>query len=484
METENIRWLTDQLRLATLEEAADGKVSANVHASAAMKAEAKDGTFFETATALLGEGVDAEALERAIDRARGGQPASMTVREGVQALLLPAPEGCARLVVSAARSPLTQALETRAAAADLAAGVSHEVGNALSAIIGWAQIARQRPDKAPPEEALALIQESAEVARDTTQDLLRMVRQSNHETAQTDLGIVIRDVIRLLRPEAQEKRVSIHDDSEENAWVPAKRSQLFSIVWNLAHNAVQMVGPNGEVRLGLRRLGEQVELEVRDNGPGMTDEQRARVFDAYYTTREEGTGLGLAIVKKTVESLGGQVRLDSAPGRGADFHIRLPSSQRRQESSQVRRPARISRVMKPEQAGQTHVLVVEDDEGVRGLISMTLALGGMEATCLGSAAEALARPEHFSAALIDLTLPDERGDVLLEKLRARGTIKQAAIMSGAAPPKDMEPAGQPDRWLRKPFDPSEVVECVRELVSPVGDEAHGHEPAPSRSNHR
>lgn len=485
METENIRWLTDHLRLASLEETADGEVVANVHAQAALGAREWHGTtLLEAASLLLGEEIDGDALQRAIDSARDGRPASITPREGVLALVMPVAPGRARLIVSSVRSPLTQALESRAAAADLAAGVSHEVGNALSAIVGWAQLARQRPDKATPEEALALIQESAEVARDHTQDLLRMVRHSNHEKAQTDLSVVVRDVVRLLRPEAQEKRVSIHEDAEQAAWVPAKRSQLFSIVWNLAHNAVQMLGPGGEVRLAVRQLGDGVELQVDDDGPGMTAEQKARVFDPYYTTREEGTGLGLAIVRETVDALGGRVRLDSAPGQGALFRIELPSTQRLQESGELQRPARISRVIKPEQAEQTHVLVVEDDEGVRGLISMTLALGGLQATCLGSAAEALARPEHFSAALIDLTLPDERGDVLLEKLRARGTIKQAAIMSGAAPPKDMGPAGQPDRWLRKPFDPSEVIECVRELVNPAVDEEPVRAPVPSRSNHR
>ncbi len=485
METENIRWLTDHLRLASLEETADGQVVANVHAQAALKdQQPHDGTLFEAASVLLGEGTDAEALQRGIDNARDGRPASITPREGVLVLAMPVAPGRARIVMSSVRSPLTQALESRAAAADLAAGVSHEVGNALSAIIGWAQIARQRPDKAPPEEALALIQESAEVARDHTQDLLRMVRHHNHEKAQTDLAVVVRDVVRLLRPEAQEKRVSIHEETEQTAWVPAKRSQLFSIVWNLAHNAVQMLGPGGEVRLSVHPLGEQVELQVNDDGPGMTAEQKARVFDPYFTTREEGTGLGLDIVRRMVDTLGGQVRLETAPGQGALFRIQLPSNERRQDSSELRPPTRISRVMKAEQAEQTHVLVVEDDEGVRGLISMTLALGGLQATCLGSAAEALARPEHFSAALIDLTLPDERGDILLEKLRARGTIKQAAIMSGAAPPKDMDPAGRPDRWLRKPFDPSEVIECVRELVNPAGDPARAHAPVPSRSNHR
>jgi len=70
---------------------------------------------------------------------------------------------------------------------------------------------------------------------------------------------------------------------------------------------------------------------------------------------------------------------------------------------------------------------------------------------VGTAAEALASKKPFSAALVDLTLPDERGDILLGQLRKKGLVTRAAIMSGAPPPDDADPEGQPERWLRKPF---------------------------------
>ena len=138
----------------------------------------------------------------------------------------------------------------------------------------------------------------------------------------------------------------------------------------------------------------------------------------------------------------------------------------KRESEMVPKPGRISRVMKPEEAERTHVLVVEDDEGVRGLISTTLALNSVASTCVGTAAEALRCKGPFSAALLDLTLPDERGDILLGKLRQKGLVTRAAIMSGAPPPDDADPDDQPERWLRKPFEPSDLLVIVRELVEP------------------
>jgi two-component system cell cycle sensor histidine kinase/response regulator CckA len=459
---ELISWVANQLRLALLEEQEDGTVTGNMHALAPLGGQPPADLLAATRR-LLGAG-DADALHDALQSARDGTSSAFTPRPGVQVLAVPAGAGRAAVLLTSQESPIAESVQAKAAAADLAAGVSHEVANALSAIVGWAQVARERPDKAPPEEALALIEKSAQVARDATQDLLRMVRHTNHERSRSDLSAVIRDVVRLLRPEAQSKRVHVRADVKDACWVEGKRSQLFSIVWNLAHNAVQMVPAGGEVSVHMRPRGTLIDLEVRDNGPGMSESQKERAFDPYYTTRSEGTGLGLAIVRGTVESLGGRIRLDTSPGRGAKFRIQLPEAGAKRESETVPKQTRISRVMKPDTAEQAHILVVEDDEGVRGLISMTLGLSNVKSTCVGTAAEALTSTATFSAALIDLTLPDERGDILLGKLRKKGLVTRAAIMSGAPPPDDADPDGQPQRWLRKPFDPSDLLVIVRELI--------------------
>lgn len=464
MTLELIRWIAHELRLALLEEEEDGSVTGNAEALGRLGV-GPMGDLRSCALLLLGA-PDTAGLDAIIENARAGRQGSIAPRPGVRVLAIPTGAGAAALLITSQESAIAESVQAKAAAADLAAGVSHEVANALSAIAGWAQVAREHPDKAPPEEALSLIEKSAQVARDATQDLLRMVRNTNHERTRTDLSVVIHDVVRLLRPEAQSKRVTVRAEVDDSNWVEGKRSQLFSIVWNLAHNAVQMVPAGGEVSIHTRQRGTLVELEVLDNGPGMSEAQKLRAFDRYFTTRAEGTGLGLAIVRGTVESLGGRIRLDTSPGHGAKFRIQLPEAALNRESEMVPKPSRISRVMKPGSAEQAHVLVVEDDEGVRGLISMTLALNGVASTCVGTAAEALECEGPFSAALLDLTLPDERGDIVLGKLRKSGLVTRAAIMSGAPPPDDADPDGNPERWLRKPFEPSDLLLTIRALIEP------------------
>lgn len=465
MSSEQIRWIAHQLGLALLEEeGTHGPVSGNREALDRLGGTAPS-DLRSGVLRLLGA-TDAGELDALLAEARAGKPGASSPRAGVRLLVMPHGEGRAAVLIASEDSALAQSVQAKASAADLAAGVSHEVSNALSAIVGWAQVARERPDKAPPEEALALIEKSAQVARESTQDLLRMVRHTNHERARTDLAVVVRDVARLLRPEAQNKRVRVRTEVDEPHWIEAKRSQLFSVVWNLAHNAVEMVPTGGEVSIHVRPRGSLVELEVRDNGPGMSEAQKNKAFEPYFTTRNEGTGLGLAIVRGTVESLGGRIRLDTSPGHGAQFRIQLPDAGGKRESELVPKSTRISRVMKPEQAERARVLVVEDDEGVRGLISTTLALSNVASTCVGTAEEALRCQGPYSAALVDLTLPDERGDILLSKLRKAKIVGRAAIMSGAPPPDDADPEGHPERWLRKPFDPSDLLVTIRQLVEP------------------
>lgn len=463
MKQEFTAWLADELNVPLVEDAPDGSLRANGAALAALGPDRPKALAEAVVRLAEAEGPMPEIAEK-IDDARRGLRGALHPRAGLRLLFIPSRPGQASVVIIAANTVLAETIQARAAAADLAAGVSHEVSNALSAIIGWAQVAMERPDKAPPDEALPLILRSAQAARDATQDLLRMVRHSDQETSRTDLSVVVQDVVRLLRPEAQKRRVTIVTETTEPGWVQATRSQLFSLVWNLAHNAVQIIPTGGEVSLSSRLRNDVVELEVRDDGPGMSAEQRDKAFDPYFTTRAEGTGLGLAIVRDTVEALSGKIRLDTSPGHGAQFRIQLPSVGRLVDSGAIRKPSRISSVMKETATQGKRVLVVEDDPGVRGLISTTLELCGLSPACAATAAEARAFEGKFDAAMIDLTLPDARGDELLGELRQRGAVGPAAIMSGAPPPDDMDADGKPDRWLRKPFDPADLVVCLRELI--------------------
>jgi len=107
--------------------------------------------------------------------------------------------------------------------------------------------------------------------------------------------------------------------------VRADRDQILQVLLNLVRNAVEAMPDGGPVRVTARREGEAVVFSVTDSGPGISPEDLPRVFEPYFTTKEGGTGLGLAIARRIAEEHGGRLDLESTPGRGATFTLRLPA---------------------------------------------------------------------------------------------------------------------------------------------------------------
>ncbi|MEZ4287895.1 MAG: hybrid sensor histidine kinase/response regulator [Polyangiales bacterium] len=304
-------------------------------------------------------------------------------------------------VVTSQNNALAMSVQQRAAAADLAAGVSHEV-RMRSARFSVGRKYRCSDRTRHRRRALKLIEKGAQMARDATQDLLRMVRQNDQEEARTDLARHRRRRS-VAAPRSAIEFVGIDHSATTGRIVRATRSRLFSIVWNLTRaNAVQLVSEHGHVRIGCRPVVGGVQLEVADNGPGMTPETQKKIFEPYFTQRDGGTGLGLAIVRGTVEKLGGQIHLDTSPGDGARFQIVLPAVVQTAELTESV-SKRISKVMNAVNVDGLTVLIIEDDEGVRELISTTLSLCGVSSVAVGSCKQARELTGSFAVTVVDLT---------------------------------------------------------------------------------
>jgi signal transduction histidine kinase len=109
----------------------------------------------------------------------------------------------------------------------------------------------------------------------------------------------------------------------EGLLAAADREQLKQVVLNLLQNAAQAMQHKGEIRVTSRQLDAAIELTITDHGPGIPPEVRARLFEPFFTTKHRGTGLGLATAKRIIESHGGQIQLDSAPGGGTVATVTL-----------------------------------------------------------------------------------------------------------------------------------------------------------------
>jgi signal transduction histidine kinase len=465
MSADFLSWMAEEIGLPALH-AAGGVVLRASDPARDLLGEVPEGAdLIATAARLTGVTPEDPALLGLVARADATGSASGAVGDGRWRLLVhrSAP---GHLQLVAAPEQLTRGghLLRRAAAADVAAGVSHEVANALSAIVGWAQLGLQQGDERSAE-TFGHIEDSARAARSAARRLLDAVRTPSEQVSeQVDLHAMATDVTRLSRLQARHRGVHVDCHVQEGTFALGTSAALFTIVWNLVSNAIDALGEGGTVSITATAQDGTVRLVVADDGPGMDEAQRRRAFDAYYTTKASGTGLGLALVKQAVEDLGGRILLETARGQGTRFVVELPRAD--PATADLAGPGterRRSGVHGRDTTQGLRVLIVEDDDALREMMRTALELRLACVDAVGSAAEALRCTGPYDVALVDLALSDARGDHLVAQLRDHAIIGASAIVTGASEPPDLNPAGKPDVWLRKPFDPADLIETVQLL---------------------
>ncbi|MBL9200114.1 MAG: PAS domain-containing protein [Opitutaceae bacterium] len=256
----------------------------------------------------------------------------------INALALRAPGGAADGAVLVFHD-LTRLRQLEAVRQEFVANVSHELRTPLSLIKSAAEtlIDGGKDDPAVTARFLELIDKHANRLTLLIDDLLLLARLDSGrielELRAVPLRSAAQEAIDDAAIIAQARRVTLENHVEEPAAAHADPARLRQVLANLIDNAIKYGREGGTVRVGGRALeGARVELTVRDDGPGIPAEARARIFERFYRvdkarSREQGgTGLGLAIVKNVVQVHGGDVRVESAPERGTEFFITLPAA--------------------------------------------------------------------------------------------------------------------------------------------------------------
>jgi len=141
-----------------------------------------------------------------------------------------------------------------------------------------------------------------------------------------DVRATMREIERLLLPQARLQHVALEAHLPGTAVrIAGQRDRLKQAILNVALNALEALSEGGALELRLEALPDQAEVVIVDNGPGIAEEVRPRIFDMHYTTKTSGTGIGLYVARSIVEAHGGEIRVQSAPGRGCEFRLCLPT---------------------------------------------------------------------------------------------------------------------------------------------------------------
>ncbi len=369
----------------------------------------------------------------------------------------------------------------------LAGGIAHDFNNVLTAIIGFSDLLLQthRPSDAAYKNIMA-IKSSANRAAGMVSQLLAFSRRQTLQPEVLALGETLGDLSVLLNRLLGEK-IDLKIHQGRDLWyVKADRSQLSQVIINLAVNARDAMTDGGTLKISTRNVterecqkidqpgfvvGEYVVIEVEDTGHGMTPEVMSKIFEPFFTTKGvgKGTGLGLSTVYGIVKQTGGFVFPESGPGRGTTFRVYLP----RHHVDNVEEVI-LQKTPKKDRAadltGTGCVLLVEDEDAVRGFAVEALKRQGYEVLQAASGAEALevlaATTKTIDLVVSDVIMPEMDGPTLLKELRRDRPDLKFIFMSGY-PDDAFKNTLDPNTefaFLQKPFSLMQLATKVKEQI--------------------
>ncbi|HMI86454.1 MAG TPA: response regulator [Polyangiaceae bacterium] len=361
----------------------------------------------------------------------------------------------------------------------LAGGVAHDFNNILTVILGGLELLLHRPAlDTELRDELHEIRSAGERAAALTRQLLAFSRQQVIAPEVLDLNEVVTHLHGMLARLLGED-VHFEVRSEPGLWpVKLDRSQVEQILMNLAVNARDAMPRGGSLTMATRNVavetptlfvgstaepGSYVELSVQDSGLGMDVRTTARIFEPFYSTKQQGrgTGLGLAIVRGIASQSGSHVAVESEVGRGTLFRVLFPRSREAPISVPAGDPT-------PPTGGVEKILLVEDDPWIRELARKILVDLGYHVIACASPGEALQRAptEAVDLLLTDVIMPEISGPELARLLTQRRPELAVLFMSGYAEDEIVH-RGVVDpgvTLLPKPFGPDSLARAVRKQL--------------------
>ena len=343
------------------------------------------------------------------------------------------------------------------------ANMSHELRTPLNAIIGFSELLHTGavlPGSAEHTEFLGDIVTSSRHLLQLINDVLDLAKveagKLDFRPEPVELGKLIAEVVAITRTTAALKRITVEVVLDPSvAGIELDPGRFKQVAYNFLSNALKFTADGGRVDIRVHAEPDaRFRLEVEDNGVGIAAEDLGRLFVEFQqleggaAKRHQGTGLGLALSRRLVEAQGGTVGVKSTLGAGSTFHAILPRIAAAGDRV-VRRRAVTQR------AGETTILIVEDDDRDREAVAAALTQVGYGFEIARTGADAIARCKErvFDAVTLDLLLPDMSGLEVLESLRIGGWLRDTPVIVVTIVPDVKSTAGfSVSGVLQKPLD--------------------------------
>ncbi len=374
------------------------------------------------------------------------------------------------------------------AKSEFIANISHEIRTPLNGILGTAHLLRGTPLNDDQAEYCSNLEKCADSLLLVISDLLDLSKieagKMELEQIRFDIHQTLRDSLRILTGEARRKNLALHCEISEN--VPDElvgdEGRLRQILLNLAGNALKFT-ESGEIDIRVAKVKDDaastlLSFHIRDTGIGISPDRLEHLFqpftqaDSSLSRRFGGTGLGLAIAKRLAGAMGGEVGVDSVPGKGSTFWFTARFGYPPQETAQVEATAAPIPAPSAQDSTEGRILVAEDNAINQELLRRVLNNRGYSVTTVENGIEALKvlESDYFDLLLLDLQMPELDGYETARQIRARekesGRRIPIIALTGHAQDEDRQRCLDEDMQdhISKPFQITNLLQTIARLI--------------------
>lgn len=364
----------------------------------------------------------------------------------------------------------------------LAGGIAHDFNNILTAIIGYAEMATDDlPVDSRARSDIAQVLMAGERARQLVKQILTFSRKNEDDTQPLRMRLVVKEAMKMLRASLP-STIEIQTELDGgDATVLADPTAIHQVVVNLCTNAAHaLANQKGKIEVSLHEEdfaeipqpeiwhadpGSFLLLTVTDNGQGMDQQTKDRIFEPYYTTKErgKGTGLGLSLVHGIIQQYHGFITIDSSPGEGTIFKVALPCLEEKEVALSPQGNGQLP-------GGKESILIVDDEQPIGLLLSIMLKRLGYTVTTFDNSETAwqafAENPQHFDLVLTDLTMPGLTGLDLAHMIHEKQPAIPIILISGQFGNLDqaqLESAGIRET-LTKPVSKEILATAIRNVL--------------------
>jgi GAF domain-containing protein/ActR/RegA family two-component response regulator len=356
---------------------------------------------------------------------------------------------------------------------EMASGVAHDFNNVLAVILGNIQLLLHQLERLGLEEireGLKVIERSSKDGAETVRRIQEFTGvRRDKEFISLSLNEIITEVVNITQPrwkdQTQKKGIQVELTTQlgEISLIMGNPSELREVLTNIIFNAVDAMPEGGKLSISTQPQAEDwVEVRITDTGVGMTEEVRRRVFDPFFTTKGvTNSGLGMSVSYGIIKRHGGEILIETEPGKGTTFIIHLPTGYGKEETV-------VGEIAPLKESGQARILVIDDEDSVRDILSRMLKTKGHQVAVASNGEEGIERfrSQPFDLVFTDLGMPKLSGWEVGKTIKGINPKVPIVMITGWGVELDREKMSESgiDLIVSKPFNFDRVIHLVSEAM--------------------